>query len=98
MSGPILYSTNPWYATQLTEKYRYGIYEVWVCEVFDSKSAPPGSAAALIAPSSNPREIYERLKYDCENEDRNSSLIKNYRRAFTTLARSWLADGSISDE
>ena len=98
MPGPILYSTNPWFATQIADKYRGGVYLAWVCECFDSSKAPPSSAASHIAPSSNPRSIYQRLREDCEAEEGHSELIKGYRKTFIRLARAWSADGSITND
>ncbi len=98
MPGPILYSTNPWFATEVAVKYRGGLHFAWVCEYFDCSTAPAGSAAALIAPSSNPKRIYDKLCEDCENEDGHSALIKGYKKKFRLLARAWNADNSISDE
>jgi hypothetical protein len=98
MAGPILYSTNPWFATEIARKYRDGHYFAWVCEYFDSLMAPGSSAASLIAPSSNPKLIYSRLQQDCDKEDANSDLIRGYKKTFVRLARGWLADGSINQE
>jgi hypothetical protein len=60
-----LYSTNPWFAIDVATKYRKGIFFAWVCEYFDSSTAPARSAGAIIAPSSNPRKIYEDLLHEC---------------------------------
>jgi hypothetical protein len=98
MAGLVLYSTNPWLATDVAARYRGGIHFAWVCEYFDSSRAPAGSAAALIAQSSNPKRIYETLHGDCRTEDGHSSLIKGYKKTFRSLARSWNAEGKISDE
>lgn len=98
MPGPILYSTNPWIATDIAEKYRSGIYFAWVCEHFDSSTTAGSSPAALIAESSNPREIYSRLHKDCASEDGHSALIKGYKRTFARLAKGWLGDGTLSEE
>lgn len=98
MVGPILYSTNPWFATEVAVKYRGGAHFAWICEYFDSSRAPAGSAAALIAPSSNPKQIYERLHEDCKREDGHSALINGYKRKFRRLARMWNGEGSISDD
>ena len=35
MPGPVLYSTNPWFATEIASKYRGGNYFAWVSEYFD---------------------------------------------------------------
>jgi len=96
MAGPILYSTNPWFATDIALRYRRGVHFAWVCEYFDSEEAPAGSAAALIAPSSNPRRIYNQLREDCEKEDKHSSLIAGYKRTFSKLAKGWFGDASLN--
>jgi len=98
MGGPVFYSTNPWFATEVANKYRGGVHFAWVCECFDSSKAAAGTAAALIAPSSNPKRIYDTLYEDCKKEDRHSALIKGYKRKFRLLGRAWAGDKSISDE
>lgn len=98
MPGPLLYSTNPWIAHDIAIKYRGGVHFAWVSEHFDAANAPPGTAAAAIAPSSNPKLIYSTLRLDVLGEDTHSSLIKNYRKTFKRLSASWLADKSISAE
>lgn len=95
MAGPVLYSTNPWIAHQLTKEYLNGIHYVWCSEYFDPAMAPPGSVCSAIAPSSSPKGIFEALKRDCDNEDTHSALIKNYRKTFKRLAKNWLADSTI---
>ena len=77
MGGPVFYSTNPWFATEVANKYRGGVHFAWVCECFDSSKAAAGSAAALIAPSSNPKRIYDTLYEDCKNEDRIVRSLKD---------------------
>jgi hypothetical protein len=80
MAGPVLYSANPWFSTQVAEKYRGGNYFAWVCEFFDSeRDAPSGSAGVLIAPSSNPRKIYEDLLNECNAEEEHTRLAKQWR-------------------
>lgn len=98
MPGPILYSTNPWFATDIALRYRGGSHFAWVCECFDSKKAPAGSAAALIAPSSNPWRIYNQLREDCDNEDKHSSLIQGYKKTFSRLAKGWFGDGTLNKD
>lgn len=98
MAGPVLYSTNPWFATDISTRYRGGIHFAWVCEYFDSSKAAAGSAASMIAQSSNPKRIYETLHGDCRTEDGHSSLIRGYKKTFRSLARSWNAMREISDE
>jgi hypothetical protein len=96
MAGPILYSTNPWIAHEIAKKYRGGVHFCWVSEYFDASTAPPGSAGAAIAPSSNPKGIYEMLWDDVRGEDNHSSLIKGYKKTFKRLSLNWLAENSIT--
>lgn len=78
MAGPVYYSTNPWFSIDIAEKYRGGRYFAWICEYFDSDSAPSGSAGAMIAPSSNPRlrpapilEKFTRIYFTTAERKRN---------------------------
>jgi hypothetical protein len=98
MASPILYSVNPWFATDVTMRYRNGKFFAWVCECFDTRRAHPGTAASLIAPSSNPCRIYRDLLEDTTRQDDHSVLVKGYRKKFTRLANEWLSDGSLTKE
>lgn len=96
--GTVLYSTNPWFATDVATKYCGGRHFVWCCEYYDPAKAPSGSAARLVAPSSTPKVIYEQLREDVLGEDKHSSRIKGYRKTFGRLARDWHSKGAITDE
>jgi hypothetical protein len=96
VAGPILYSTNCWFAHDVAIRYRAGRHFVWCSEWFDPSRAPPGSAAAAIAPSSSPKGIFDTLRGDCKGEDTHSALIKGYRRTFKRLAKQWLAANEIT--
>jgi len=96
-TSPVLYSTNPWYATKMAE-YLGGKYFVWCSEYFDPTSAPSGSEAAAIAPSSSPKGIYCTLLDDCQREDTHSALIRGYRKTFRRLAKAWCAEGLITSD
>jgi hypothetical protein len=96
MPSPVLYSTNPWFATDVALKYRGGVHFAWVCECFDTTKAPGGSGAAMIAPSSNPRRIYQLLAEECLAEEGHSPTIKGYKKTFKRLARDWLAKGELT--
>jgi hypothetical protein len=98
MAGPILYSTNPWIAHEISMKYRGGVHFAWVSEYFDSSAAPTGTAGSAIAPSSNPKMIYENLWHDVDKEDTHSALIRGYKKTFRRLSVQWLDDGSITQE
>jgi hypothetical protein len=91
----VLYSTNPWITLEIGRKYRNGKYYVWCSEHYDPRKAAAASAAALIAPSSSPKGIFDHLESDCAREDGHSALIKGYRKTYRNLAKAWHADGSI---
>lgn len=97
MPGPVLYSTNPWFATDIATKYFGGRHFVWCCEYFDVSKSPALSATALIAPSSTPKVIYDQLRADVEQEEHHSARLKGYRKTFSRLAKIWHSTGSITD-
>jgi hypothetical protein len=98
MAGTILFSTNCWLAHDIAVKYRKGIHFAWVCEHYDARTAPVGSLAAAIAPSSSPKEIYDILQRDSSGEDGHSDVIKRLRKTFKRLAVEWRDDQSITHE
>ena len=71
---------------------------MWCSNFFDPKTANAGSAAAIIAPSSSPKGIYDALYDDHFREDTHSALIKGYKKTFCRLAREWLSENAISKE
>lgn len=98
MAGPVLYSTNPWYALEIGQKFRKNEYFVWCSEFFDPTKTAAGTASSAIAPSSSPKGIFDTLKSDCDREDCHSRLIGGYKKTFRRLAKEWLADGSLSQD
>lgn len=98
MTPPILFSTNPWIAHDFAMKYRGGLHYVWCSEYYDPTIASTVSAAAAIAPSSSPKELFDQLKKDCDREDGHSQTIRGHRRTFKRLAADWHASGLISAE
>ncbi|MDM0051402.1 hypothetical protein [Variovorax sp. J22R115] len=98
MAGPILYSTNPWISHEIAVKYLKGVHFAWVSEHFDATAATPGTGAAAIAPSSNPKLIYDNLWRDVDGEDTHSFLIKGYKKKFRILSAQWLANGAINQQ
>lgn len=96
MAGLILYSANPWFASEIATKYLGGKHFAWVSDYFDTeKEAPAGSSGHLIAPSSNPRKIYEDLLHEYRAQEEHSRIIRDHRKTFRRLAKQWLADGTI---
>lgn len=97
MAG-VLYSTNPFLKLLIQKKYRKDVHYVWCSEHFDGKAAPRYSAPSLIAPSSNPIEIYRALKSDVDNADRHSAKINEQKMGMTARANQWHDAGEISRE
>jgi hypothetical protein len=96
VAGLILYSANPWFASEIATKYLGGKHFAWVSDYFDTeKEAPAGSSGHLIAPSSNPRKIYEDLLHEYRAQEEHSRIIRDHRKTFRRLAKQWLADGTI---
>lgn len=98
MGSLYLYSTNPWYAHELSQKHLGGKCLVWCSDNYDPTAAAALSAAALTAPSSSPKGIYDILYSDCEHEEKNSGLIKKYKKTFKKLALSWHMQGIITPQ
>jgi hypothetical protein len=98
VAGPVLYSANPWFAMEVATKYRKGTFFAWVCEYFDSSATAAVSAGSLIAPSSNPRKIYEDLLYEYYAQEEHSRVIKAHKKTFRRLAKKWLADGELTKD
>jgi hypothetical protein len=98
MASPILYSANPWLASEVCDKYRGGKHFAWVCEYFDSERALAGTAGTLIAPSSNPRRIYEQLLHEFRAQEEHPRVIKDLKKTFTRLANNWHSAGEITKD
>jgi len=96
MAGPVLYSANPWFASDIALRYRNGLHFAWVCECFDVAAAASGSPAAMIAPTSSPQRIYRNLYEEYKAEDEHSSGIKHYKKTFRRLAKAWFANREIT--
>jgi hypothetical protein len=98
MPGLILYSTNPWFAHDISMRYRRGVHFAWVSEYFDCRTAPTGTPASFVAPSANPCQIYRNLREDVGKQDSHSALINGYRKKFVRLARDWFSSGLVTKD
>ena len=96
MSGPMLYSTNPYYAIEVASNYRSGKFYAWCSEVFSAGQQAGSAPSRLIAPSSDPKTIYEQLHTAVEREASHAARIIGYKKTFKRLARSWQSKGEIS--
>ncbi|HXB24912.1 MAG TPA: hypothetical protein VNV25_09295 [Gemmatimonadaceae bacterium] len=97
MPGPLLYSVNPRIKYHFVEKYGGGVHWIWCSETFDSGAAASLSPLASIPPSSNPKDLYQRLKSDANRRDRGSALIDQKRTSLINSVVRWHTDGQIDD-
>lgn len=93
-----VYSTNPWYSHEVALKYLKGKHFIWCSDCYDPTTSPAVSSSALTAPSSSPKGIFEKLYTDTENEEKNSDLIKKYKKTYRKLAVTWFASGIIDND
>jgi hypothetical protein len=91
-----LYSTNPWYSHEVAEKYLGEKHFVWCADCYDPTTLSSVSATAMIAPSSSPKGIFDKLYADTKQEEKHSDLIYRYKRTFRKLAATWLASGVVT--
>jgi hypothetical protein len=96
MSGMLLYSTNTFLKFIIQQRFRHDIHWVWCSENFDSKKAPSYSDASLVAPSSNPLDIYHELRRDVAGRDSHSAKITSQKASLQSLAVEWHAKGEIN--
>ncbi|HLP97999.1 MAG TPA: hypothetical protein VK149_06105 [Sideroxyarcus sp.] len=98
MSGPFLYSTNPFIKLLIQERYRNDEHYVWCAESFDANKQPGFTAASLVAASSNPASIYKELRMGCQKGEKHCSKIKEVRASLKALAVAWEAAGEITED
>src|SRR4028119_1425865 len=98
MSSPLLYSTNVYLKYLIQLRFRSNIHYVWCSEFFDAKTQPVYSVGAIMAPSSNPADIYRQLKLDIEKNDRHSFKINAQKASLTKLAIDWERAGEIAKD
>jgi hypothetical protein len=98
MPSHFLYSTNPFMKKLIQEKYRSDIHYVWCGENFDASAFGKHSGNSLVAPSSNPADIYQDLKKAVENKDKHCSKIIEQRATFLKLAIDWETNKEITSQ
>ena len=96
MTSPLLYSTNVFLKLIIQEQFRGDVHYVWCSESFDSTSRTKYSIGSLIAPSSNPADIYRELKNAVQRSDRHCHKISEQSVSLKKLALDWEAAGEIS--
>src|SRR5688572_10791729 len=86
MSSPVLYSVNCYLKFYIQEKYWGNQHYVWVSDSFDSRSAP----------TSNPKDIYNALKFAVEEEDEHDYKIAEQKSLIIARAIEWEAADKIT--
>jgi hypothetical protein len=94
----LLYSTNVFLKLLIQERFRGDVHYIWCSEYFDSKSLPRYSSSSLIAPSSNPADIYLELRRAVHGKDRHCLKINEQKLSLKSLAITWEASGEISTD
>ncbi len=95
-SSKLLYSTNAWISWYLNRNFNNDTHYVWCSPVFDGRTAGGFDPASLVAPSSNPAEIWHQLRRDSEKHDRHSDKIAGLGKTWKALAAQWAVDGRIT--
>ena len=98
MPGPLLYSTNSLIKLLIHERYRHDEHYVWCSASFDSTTVASYTVGAHTAPSSDPADIYRRLKDDCVRTDKHSAKISKSKALLAALAVKWSSSGLITPE
>jgi hypothetical protein len=96
MPSLLLYSTNVFLKFLIQQRFRNDTHYVWCSETFDVTTQPRYSLTSLVAPSSDPAEIYRQLKVDIRSNDRHSPKISAQKASLTSLAIIWEQAGQIS--
>jgi hypothetical protein len=96
MASHFFYSTNTFMKKVIQERYRNNSHYIWCGENFDATVLAKHSGSSLVAPSSNPADIYRELKIAVERKDKHCSKITEQRTTFLNLAIEWASKGEIT--
>ncbi len=97
MSGPVVYSTNPYLKYLIYREYRGDVHYVWCSENFDSRKLGSYTRDVLVPPSSNPADIYRQLLSEVERTDGHSPKIEEQKASLSKLAIEWTIRGEINE-
>lgn len=97
-SNLLLYSVNPWIKYHVQSRFRSDRHYVWCSEQPDSRTADKNTLASFVPPSSNPVEIYADLASAVKRGERHHTKISAIKATYTTLAASWVSDGSMTSD
>lgn len=96
MARHLLYSTNVYLKFHIQQVYMGDVHYVWCSEDYDSRTLSSYSPGALVAPSSNPADIYRELKRDVAGRDIHSAKINAQKATLASLAVMWEGAGTIT--
>jgi hypothetical protein len=92
----LLYSTNPFMKFFIQRKYMRDIHYVWCSESLDSQTLGAYASGSLVAPTSNPKDIYEDLKNAVRRTDKHNSKITQQIASLSAHAVQWETDRVIT--
>ncbi len=98
MIDKVLYSTNVFLKLLIQETYWNDVHYVWCSEHYDSKKLSSLSSGSLVAPSSNPADIYNELQRDVKGRDSHSAKINAQKASFTARAIDAFNTGRLSED
>lgn len=98
MTAGLLYSTNVFLKFHFQQTYQHDVHYVWCSEHFDSAALARYAAGAGGPPSSNPVDIYRRLKEAIRRSDTHDEKIAAQKACLLSLAVKWLDAGDITGE
>jgi hypothetical protein len=80
----------------INEKYRGNVHYIWCSESFDSKTLSTYASGSLVAPTSNPKDIFLDLRKAVESTDKHNAKINEQISGLSARAVKWEASGEIS--
>jgi hypothetical protein len=98
MAAGLLYSTNVFLKLHIQRTYQQDVHHIWCSENFDSAALARYAPGAGVPPSSNPADIYRRLKEAVRKSDTHDEKIAAQKASLLTLAVKWADAGSITQE
>lgn len=81
----------------IQQRYRSDVHYIWCSENFDSKTLGAYVPGSLVAPTSNPKDIYFDLKKAVDTTDKHNAKIKEQRSSLSARAVEWEAAGEITE-
>ncbi len=94
----IYYSTVPYMKFYLQRNYFNDIHYVWASESFDNSQAGAHTPASLVAPSSNPVDVFKDLQIAVTKRDRHSYKINEQKLSLKKIAVDKCAAGEITPQ